>query len=72
MSGHFESHGNEFEEITKEIYQKKAAGLLSQPVSEGVLGYDTKTRRVRYNRKKNTIAIEKKNRDGKFKVTTMF
>lgn len=72
LNGHFESHGKEFGEITKEIYQKKAADLLSQPVSEGVLGYDTETRRVRYNQKENTIAIGKKNRDGKFKVTTMF
>lgn len=72
LSGHFESHGKEFGEITKDKYQRKAAELLSQPVSEGVLGYDTETRRVRYNQKENTIAIGKKNRNGKFKVTTMF
>lgn len=57
LNGHFESHGKEFGDISKEIYQKKASELLSSPISKDILGYDTETRRVRYDKKNNIYAL---------------
>lgn len=57
LNGHFESHGKEFGYISKEIYQKKASELLSSPISKDILGYDTETRRVRYDKKNNIYAL---------------
>ncbi|WHS11229.1 hypothetical protein [Ligilactobacillus salivarius] len=59
FKGHFKTHGKEFGEITQLQYQKLAADLLSVPVSENVLGYDTDTRRVRYDLTTETITIGK-------------
>lgn len=72
FNGHFKTHGKEFGEITQLQYQKLAADLLSEPVSENVLGYDTDTRRVRYDLITETIVIGKKAADGSVKITTMF
>lgn len=57
LNGHFESHGKEFGDISKEIYHKKASELLSSPISKDILGYDTETRRVRYDKKNNIYAL---------------
>lgn len=34
LNGHFKSHGDEFANISKEQYQKAAASLLAEPVSD--------------------------------------
>ena len=72
FNGHFKSHGDEFTNISKEQYQKAAASLLAEPVSEDILGYDTESRRVRYDRENNIIAIGKIGKNKNVKITTMF
>lgn len=72
FNGHFKSHGSEFANISKEQYQKSAATLLAEPVSEDILGYETDNRRVRYDRENNIIAIGKIGKNRSVKITTMF
>ena len=72
LNGHFKSHGDEFTNISKEQYQKAAASLLAEPVSEDILGYETDNRRVRYDRENNIIAIGKIGKNKSVKITTMF
>ncbi|WP_240915096.1 hypothetical protein [Streptococcus ruminicola] len=72
FNGHFKSHGDEFTNISKGQYQKAAASLLAEPVSEDILGYDTESRRVRYDRENNIIAIGKIGKNKNVKITTMF
>lgn len=72
FNGHFKSHGDEFTNISKEQYQKAAASLLAEPVSEDILGYDTESKRVRYDRENNIIAIGKIGKNKNVKITTMF
>lgn len=72
FNGHFKSHGDEFTNISKEQYQKAATSLLAEPVSEDILGYDTESRRVRYDRENNIIAIGKIGKNKNVKITTMF
>lgn len=69
FNGHYKSHGKEFGNITKEEYQKLASELLSEPVSENVLGYDTEFRRVRYDISKNIYVLGNPKTK---KITTMF
>ena len=69
FNGHFKSHGDEFTNISKEQYQKAAASLLAEPVSEDVLGYDTEFRRVRYDHKNNIYALGNPKTK---RITTMF
>ena len=69
FNGHFKSHGEEFINISKEQYQKTAASLLAEPVSEDVLGYDTEFRRVRYDHKNNIYALGNPKTK---RITTMF
>lgn len=72
FNGHFKSHGSEFANISKEQYQKSAATLLAEPVSEDILGYETDNRRVRYDCENNIIAIGKIGKNRSVKITTMF
>lgn len=72
FEGHFADHGKEFEVRTAEEYQAMDARLLSQAKSDKILGYDTETRRVRYDRVNNAIAIGKVNKNGIAKITTFF
>ncbi|WP_326516723.1 minor capsid protein [Ligilactobacillus murinus] len=72
FNGHFKSHGKEFGDITRAQYQKLAADLLAESTSENILGYDTDSRRVRYDRNNNIIAIGKKGEGNNVKITTMF
>ena len=68
LNSHFKKHSIEFENISKEEYLRQAQHLLSQPVSERILGYDTETgRRVRYDVAKNTFAAGSDN-----KIRTFF
>lgn len=69
FNGHFKSHGDEFTNISKEQYQKAAASLLAEPVSEDILGYDTEFRRVRYDYKNNIYALGNPKTK---RITTMF
>lgn len=69
LNGHFKSHGDEFTNISKEQYQKAAASLLAEPVSEDILGYDTEFRRVRYDHKNNIYALGNPKTK---RITTMF
>ena len=69
LNGHFKSHGSEFANISKEQYQKAAASLLAEPVSEDILGYDTEFRRVRYDHKNNIYALGNPKTK---RITTMF
>lgn len=69
FNGHFKSHGDEFTNISKEQYQKAAASLLAEPVSEDILGYDTEFRRVRYDHKNNIYALGNPKTK---RITTMF
>ncbi len=69
FNGHFKSHGDEFKNISKEQYQKAAASLLAEPVSEDILGYDTEFRRVRYDHKNNIYALGNPKTK---RITTMF
>lgn len=63
FNGHFKKHAKEFEEeLTKEQYQEMAADLLSQPVSESILGYETEFRRVRYDKKNNMFVLGDNNK----------
>lgn len=63
FNGHFKKHAKEFEEeLTKEQYQEMAAELLSQPVSESILGYETEFRRVRYDKKNNMFVLGDNNK----------
>lgn len=46
--------------MTKEDYQKAAASLLSQPVDDATVGYETEEgRRVRYDKKTISWLSEK-------------
>ncbi|MGQ7504228.1 hypothetical protein ACTGYQ_00195 [Streptococcus suis] len=72
ISGHFKDHGNEFNARTADEYQTMAAELLSKPNTDMVLGYDTETRRVRYDKETGAIAVGKINPAGGVKITTMF
>ena len=69
LNGHFKSHGDEFTNISKKQYQKAAASLLAEPVSEDILGYDTEFRRVRYDHKNNIYALGNPKTK---RITTMF
>lgn len=69
LDGHFKSHGDEFDSLTKEQYQKMAADLLSEPKSEVILGYETEDRRVRYDSARNIFALGNPNTG---KIKTMF
>lgn len=69
FNGHFKTHGDEFTNISKEQYQKAAASLLAEPVSEDILGYDTEFRRVRYDYKNNIYALGNPKTK---RITTMF
>ncbi len=73
FNGHFEKHAKEFiQNLTKEDYQKAAASLLSQPIAEDVIGYETdKGRRVRYDKKNNIMAIGNRTTSGKIRINTM-
>lgn len=73
FNGHFEKHAKEFvQNLTKEDYQKAAASLLSQPITEDVIGYETdKGRRVRYDKKNNIMAIGNRTTSGKIRINTM-
>ncbi|MBT1224932.1 hypothetical protein JZI58_10935 [Streptococcus equi subsp. equi] len=54
--GHIDSHLKEFPDTGKQ-YQKKAADLLSRPITDNILGYDTDSRRVRYDLENNIFAL---------------
>ncbi len=69
FNGHFKSHGSEFANISKEQYQKAAASLLAEPVSEDILGYETDNRRVRYDYKNNIYVLGNPKTK---RITTMF
>lgn len=73
FNGHFEKHAKEFvQNLTKEDYQKAAASLLSQPVDDAIIGYETdKGRRVRYDKKNNIMAIGNRTTSGKIRINTM-
>lgn len=72
FNGHFKKHAKEFEEeLTKEQYQEMAADLLSQPISDNVLGYETEEgRRVRYDKSRNIIVIGNLNSE-RARIATM-
>lgn len=53
FTGHFRKHRDEFNGFSMEDYQAHASDLLSRPIGEGVEGYDTPTRRVRYDTENN-------------------
>ena len=73
LNGHFEKHAKEFvQNMTKEDYQKAAASLLSQPVDDATVGYETEEgRRVRYDKKNNIMAIGNGTAGGKIRINTM-
>lgn len=73
FNGHFEKHAKEFvQSMSKEDYQKAAASLLSQPVDDAIIGYETdKGRRVRYDKKNNIMAIGNRTTSGKIRINTM-
>ena len=73
LNGHFEKHAKEFvQSMTKEDYQKAAASLLSQPVDDATVGYETEEgRRVRYDKKNNIMAIGNCTTSGKIRINTM-
>lgn len=73
FNGHFEKHAKEFvQNLTKEDYQSAAASLLSQPITEDVIGYETdKGRRVRYDKKNNIMAIGNRTASGNVRINTM-
>lgn len=73
LDGHYQKHGNEFsDQVTKKEYQRMAADLLSKPVSENILGYDTEEgRRVRYDKENNVMAIGKITAKGKHNIKTI-
>ncbi|MER0122416.1 hypothetical protein ABQH43_01610 [Streptococcus sp. ZJ100] len=72
FDGHFDTHAKEFGNISRRQYQQLAAGLLAEPTSETILGYETETRRVRYDRENNIIAVGKIGKNKNVKITTMF
>lgn len=43
---HFEKHGNEYKDMTKEEYAKRALELIQMPIGDKILGYITKQNRV--------------------------
>lgn len=57
FEGHIDSHLKEFPGLTGKQYQKKAADLLSRPITDNILGYDTDSRRVRYDLENNIFAL---------------
>ncbi len=73
FNGHFEKHAKEFlQSMTKEDYQKAAAILLSQPVDDAIIGYETdEGRRVRYDKKNNIMAVGNRTPRGKIRINTM-
>lgn len=73
FNGHFEKHAKEFvQSMSKEDYQKAAASLLSQPVDDAIIGYETdKGRRVRYDKKNNIMAIGNRTTSDKIRINTM-
>lgn len=69
LNGHYETHGKEFEGLTKKEYQQLASWLLSQPESKNILGYQVTERRVRYDIENNIYVLGNTN---KHKIVTMF
>ncbi|HEM5327538.1 TPA: minor capsid protein [Streptococcus suis] len=68
FNGHFEKHGHEFGNISKSDYLKLGQELLSNPIQDNILGYDTDSRRVRYDVKNNIYVL---GNNGKATITTM-
>ena len=69
LNGHFESHKEEFGDMTKEQYQSLAANLLAQSISNVILGYDIESRRVRYDSENNIYVLGNPNTQN---ITTAF
>ena len=69
FNGHFKSHGKEFGNISKMQYQKMAANLLAEPISEAILGYETDNRRGRYDIENNIYVLGNPKTQ---MITTMF
>ncbi|WP_238142873.1 minor capsid protein [Streptococcus suis] len=68
FNGHFEKHSHEFGNISKSDYLKLGQELLSNPIQDNILGYDTDSRRVRYDVKNNIYVL---GNNGKATITTM-
>lgn len=65
FNGHFEKHGHEFGISTKEEYLTIGRELLSEPISDQIMGYDTEYRRVRYDIARNIFVLGD-NKRGRF------
>lgn len=58
--------------MTQEDYQKATASLLSQPVDDATVGYETEEgRRLRYGKKNNIMAIGNCTASDKIRINTM-
>lgn len=72
LNGHYKSHASQFGNLTKSEYLQIAAELLAQPIKGDIIGYDNNGRRVRYDRKTNTIAIGKIDKNKVERIATVF
>ncbi len=45
--------------------------MLSEPISDQIMGYDTEYRRVRYDKAENIIVIGQRNKNNQVRLNTM-
>lgn len=57
FDGHYDKHKHEFDNVSKEDYLNIGRDLLSKPLQEKIIGYDTEKRRVRYDLENNIFVL---------------